>query len=168
LKFIIKILLGLVLFNAMLIILAPIFPSSATTLGSDAVDPEDITSPTGAEGEDTPEPGKKYSEISNMGTILKNMFLNSTTVLIIGIIVGASLLTNFLTRGTVNVPLALGIGLFVGIVVSLWINASSIIYSIDPTDSPYISGLIAVTTVGIGIILVFMVSDKLSGTQEAY
>jgi hypothetical protein len=168
LKFVVKILLGLVIFNAMLIILGPIFPSSATTLGSDAVDPEDITSPTGAEGDDIPEPGKKYSEISDMGDILKNMFLNPTTVLIIGVIVGASLLTNFLTRGTVNVPLALGIGLFVGIIVSLWINTSNIIYNIDPTDSPYITGLIAVTTVGIGIIIVFMVSDKLSGTQEAY
>ena len=48
-SFIIKILLGLIIFNAVLGILGPIFPESAT-IGTDPTNPEDILSPTGPEG----------------------------------------------------------------------------------------------------------------------
>lgn len=147
-RFIYKILLGLVIFNAMLVLLVSLFPTATPV---EALDVE--TDPTIS----------GYENVEDMESLVLGMFANTTTLMIIGAVVAASGVIGFVFGGGKNVPIAIGVGIFIAIISSLWYSTSAVIMNIDPTDSPIITGIITIITICIGIILVFTVAEFFAG-----
>jgi hypothetical protein len=136
-----KIVLGLLLFNAFLTLFAPIF---STNISESAVDYEaaDVS---------------QY-EIESIGDIMGIIFHEDnigawTGIVVISIAgIGAAILTkNYIY---------IGVTLFVSIVVGLYLKMSSVIATIgNQTDNVYVSGIITIVGIAIGIIVVFSVVD---------
>jgi len=136
-----KIVLGLLLFNAFLTLFAPIFSASIDENAMD-YEAEDVS---------------QY-EIKGIGDIMRIIFHEDNIGAWTGIVVvsiagiGAAILTkNYIY---------IGVTLFVSIVVGLYLKMSSVIATIGlQTDNIYVSGIITIVGIAIGIIVVFSVVD---------
>ena len=160
-----KIVLGLVIFNAWLIILAPIFPSGTTGISDSATDPDDLaTNPRS----DQDTQSRQFGDINNLGVVIIGMLVSPVSLGIIGLFVALSGGIGHVFGGAKNIPIAIGIGMFLGIITSLWVATSHVISNVDPTNNPYVSGLLTLIPVVIGIIVVYRVSEMFASQQEAY
>ena len=136
-KFVYFIILGLVIFNSVLIITSGIFN---TSLGDDASD------------------YSKYS-LSTPSSIIS--ILTSTasigawgTLTVAGIIFAIGL-KNYIF---------VGIGLFLGLVTALYIGASDILFKIS-SNNVYISGIITLIGIVIGILVLYNVVEMFTQQQ---
>lgn len=152
-KFINKLLLGMVLFNGVLVLTAPYFTLHGETLAESAMD---VT---------TDETTANYGNVGNLGELLLDSFLNITTVAIVGVFVALSGPLSYIKGENKNVPLAIAIGLFVGLIVSLYNATISVFYNITPSNNAFISGLFALLSIGIGLIVVYDIIGMMAGQQ---
>jgi len=161
-RFIYTILLGMVIFQGMLIVLSPVFPTGSTNVGDYAVDPGDIeTDPSGDYSYDS----TKFKDVSNVGDIILSSFTNWYTLAIIAAFVAASGVTGAFLGGVRNVPMALGVGLFIGVIASIWNSTIGYVTNLT-NNNVYISGVFTITTVGIGILIVFLVAEFFMGQTQ--
>lgn len=146
-RFIYTILLGLIIFQAMIIIVSPFFPS--TTYESQTAN---ITSEL-----------EEYGNISS-SSFLERMFQKEGGQAFgtAGAIFGASLVIGIFTR---NLPLFLGIGGLVSLLTGLWRLTSSFLFSI--TNYPYVKELFTLITIATGIVLVITIIETLTGQGRA-
>lgn len=136
-RFLYKILLGVILFNACLILFAPIFPLSIE--GDKAVD---VT-----------EELEGYGEFSNPADLFGIVDIGAgLTVFGVAIIIG------YVTK---NLPMFIGIGAFMSIFTSLWLVAGDVMVEITRYD--YVGELFTIVTLCLGIIAVITMGEILTG-----
>lgn len=138
-RFIYLLLLGLVIFQGMLVTLSPFFPGATEHEYSMDV----------------------QSELQEYGNLSSSQMFSSmwaTALTAGGAIFGVSLLIGVFSR---NLPLFAGIGAFIGLLTGLWVSTASILTPI--TSYPYVSGLFAIITIATGIIATFSVVEMLTG-----
>jgi hypothetical protein len=136
-----KIALGLLLFNAFLTLFSPIFN---TAVSENAIDyeAEDIS---------------QY-EIKNAGDVMGIIFHsdNIGAWSAVAIVTIAGIGVAFLTKNYVYI----GVTLFVSIIVGLYVKMSSVIAGIGSTyGNIYVTGLITIIGIAIGLIVIFNVID---------
>lgn len=145
-----KIMIGLVIFNAMIYATSGIFSYSTHS------DATDITEEQGI---------GQYGNIDSLGDMLLSQLLNPITLAIIGILITASLGIGFVTGGGAKfVPVAIGIGIFISLIIALWNATSKIIFSITP-DSLFVNAILDVSIIIIGIIIIFYMVSFFTGQQ---
>ena len=139
-RFLYKLLFGLIIFNAMLILIADFFPAS--------VEEEKATD-------------SDYSEYETIDQgLFQNMWVRALSTG--GAVFGLSLIAGVLAR---QVALFAGIGAFIALFVGLWSGASAIITRI--TNYPVVDGLMNVITICIGILMVISVIEILTAQRGA-
>ena len=163
-RFIYTILLGMVIFQGMLIVLAPIFPGGATGYSNQAVNPSTLqTNPSSDES--TAPDAEYYKETSNIGSIVVGMLFNPTSIVIIGLFAVVGSGAGVVFGGVKNLPIALGIGIIVGVVANIWNGTFTLISTIAQSNW-YISGIFSIITVCIGIIVIFLVGEFFLGQSQ--
>ena len=146
-------LLGLIIFNSVLIIFSGYFVYM----------PTDPSGPYGAIDVSGDPDIAKYGEVGSIGSFLGALFSSGETLWIIGIIIVGSGFIGYFTGGAKNLPLALGIGLFLSMVVALFNTTKNVFFQIPPAG--VVSSLTAVIFIGIGLLTVWTVGEMLLGSR---
>jgi len=144
-RFVTQVLIGLIVFNAMLILTAPFFPT--TYVEETPYGAVNITSDTNY---------SQYGEFSIdfWGILFGSGGLGFATM-------GTSLVLGVLWTAYSKDLKPLGIATFAGLVTTLFITAASVLYSIS--QNVYIQGLIAIIGVIIGILIAFTMAEAMMG-----
>ena len=140
-----KIVLGLLLFNAFLTLFAPIFNTAASTSYSENAVNYSSTDMT------------NYT-ITNVSSMIGLIFneANYGALGTASVIIAAAVIAAFATKSYVLI----GVGLFVSIVIGLYVKMSSIIANIgNQTNNIYVTGIIVIVGIAIGVLIVFNVVD---------
>lgn len=143
-RFIYKLLIGLLIFNSMLLLFAPFFPAPATTPSESAVN---ITSDS------------DFTSYQNIGSanMIGNMILTGG-----GVFAGAIVL-GLLTR---QLGLFIGAGSFIALISGLWVGASGVIVPIlQMANNWIILAMYSLINIIIGIIAVIAVVEMFTGQQ---
>lgn len=145
-RFIFKILLGLVIFNAMLVFFAPYFPSQTTGANESAVD---IGGTLGG-----------YKQLDQ--DFLISLFVDS--VFIFGSVLVIGGLASFFVK---NFPtgLFMGAGVIIAIVSSLWKNLTSPMISLAGSY-PAVEPLYNLLVICIGVIATFSIAEIFTGKGD--
>ena len=150
-RFIIKVLLGLIIFNAMLIIFGPYFPAQTTGVNETAVDVSGTS---------------RYNTLGNLGSsgTIISMILTGAGIFGATVLLGG--LTSRLT-GIKNFPtgMFMGAGIIISIVASLWVGLSAPLISIT-SSYPAIGAFYNVLVVCIGVVAVFSVAEIFTGKGD--
>lgn len=143
-RFIYKILIGLIIFNGVLILFAGFFPDATESGYATNVTDEDA--------------------ISGYGNINQGLFgsMWTTAVGVGGAIFLASIVLSILTH---QYALFMSVGGFIAILSALWSITSGIITKI--TDYQIVSGLVTIIIIVIGIIAVLSVVEMLNAQRGA-
>ena len=137
-RFIWKITLGLILLNSMLVLFSSFF---AATTGTDAIN---ITSDATFVG---------YKVSGSFAAMLES------SVLVMGVAFGIGILGAWAVKSTVPI----GVGLFAGFLVALYIGPATVLYNLDPTNNWIISGIISILGIIIGILAALSVTEMFAG-----
>jgi len=140
-RMIYKIVLGLLLFNAFLALYGPLFN---TSLSDDAVDYESS--------------GMQQYKLDSVGDIMGIIFSagNFGAWGASAVVLAAGMVGAFVTKNYIYI----GVALFVAIVIGLYIKMSATIANIgNVTDNIYVTGIIAIVGIAIGLMVVFNVID---------
>lgn len=138
--------LGLVLFNALLITTSVFFP--ATTYQEGALDVANETNYSA------------YRSLNNPGAIFSSMFLNwdfGGILAAFGIIGGIG---TILSRNVVPFAVCMGIGTFTG----LFMNLVNVVYGIS--TNPVVTSIIVIVGVCIGLVITFDALEAMKGRAE--
>jgi len=140
-----KIVLGLLLFNAFLTLFSPMFSAAVDTgISENAIDYESSE--------------MTIYTITDAGDILDMIFAEENAGALAGMVI----------IGTIAVAAAIfmkqyiiiGVGLFVSIVVGMYVKMSAVIANIgSATNNVYVSGIITIIGIAIGVFIVFVVID---------
>lgn len=143
-RFIYKLLIGLLIFNSMLLLFASFFPVETTTLSESATN---ITS----DSEFT-----SYEQIGS-ADMIGDMIITSG-----GVFFGA-LVLGFLTR---QLGLFIGAGSFIALISGLWVGVAGVIVPIlQIADNWIILAMYSLITIIIGIVAVISVVEMFTGQQ---
>jgi len=128
---------------------APFFSTPVSTAGAVENNPE-IT---------------KYKNVSSFGDLILALLGNGVVVAIVAAVLGTGLLAKWLSGGSINTMLLIGIGLFIAMVTILWSAASLAIANINPYNDSNIATFITVITICIGLLLMFSIVELFTGQQ---
>lgn len=140
-RFIYVVLISLIVFNGLVVALAPLFPGN--TYSDVGVDVEDELD--------------SYSGFSSdmLGTLIGNAWGVGIGIFVFSVVIGAL---------TGHLGLFMGIGAFVSVVCSLWYSTMGIIGVL--TDGfDYVNSIVTIITIVIGVIFVFSVVEMLTGQK---
>ena len=143
-RFVYKILIGLLIFNSMLLLFAPFFPVETTTISESATN---ITSDS------------EFTSYQNIGSagMIGNMILTGG-----GVFAGAIVL-GLLTQ---QLGLFIGAGSFIALISGLWVGASGVIVPIlQIADNWIVMAMYSLITVIIGIVAVIAVVEMFTAQQ---
>jgi hypothetical protein len=140
-RFIYVILIGLIVFNGLLIVFTPLFPGN--TYSDSAIDVEDELS--------------GYEDFS--GSLLSTLIGNAWAV---GI--GIFTFTTIIGALTGHLGLFMGVGAFVSVVCGLWYTTMGVIGSIT-AEYEIVSSIVSIITICIGVIFVFSVVELFTGQK---
>ena len=133
----------------MLVMFAPFFSTPVSTAGAVENNPE-IT---------------KYKNVTSFGDLILALLGNGVVVAIVAAVLGTGLLAKWLSGGSINTMLLIGIGLFIAMVTILWSAASLAIANINPYNDSNIATFITVITICIGLLLMFSIVELFTGQQ---
>jgi hypothetical protein len=151
-RFIYKILIGLLIFNSMLIFLGGFFTTSTG-------DPSASTNAVNITGDATID-GKSYTDKFK----LENLF---TFDEITGSIFGISLVVGALASWAIKSPVPIAAGIFSAFISLIYANSANIINSITPQDNWILTGLITLIGILIAIIAGFTIIEMFAGQTGA-
>ena len=143
-RFIYKLLIGLLIFNSMLLLFAPFFPVGTTTLSESATN---ITSDS------------EFTSYQNIGSanMIGNMIITGG-----GVFAGAIVL-GLLTQ---QLGLFIGAGSFIALIAALWRGASGVIVPILQIANNWIvMAMYSLITIIIGIVAVIAVVEMFTAQQ---
>ena len=162
-RFMYTILIGMVVFQGMMILVGPIFPSGVADTYN-PVDPGSLETDPDM-GNYSQRENTSFSNVGSLGEIVLGMMVTPAAVAIVGVfaVVGSGLGVVF--GGVKNFPLALGVGIIIGLMVNLWNSTYSLIGGIAASNE-YILGIYSIITVCIGIIMCIMVAEFFLGQNQ--
>ena len=143
----------MVIFNASLIIFSGYFVHS----------PTDPSSPYGATDIISDEDISGYQEVGRITSFLSALFGSAATLFIIGTMIVGSAVIGWFTGGAKNLPLALGIGIFLGMVIALF-NATSKVF-MHITENSIVGYLITLIFIIIGLVTIWTVAEMFMGSR---
>lgn len=148
-RFFIKLVLGMVLFNAFILLLVPFFPNHVA-VSSNAYN---VTN--------------EYGTTYDAGVGLDDIILK-----IIGSGWFWAIFTTFSLIGGVggvlsgrSSPVFIGIAIIIGLIAALYVSTIQIFFGLV-NNYPIVTGLLAITTLIIGIYFVFSITDMLTGRSD--
>ena len=145
-RFIYKLLLGLIIFNGMLVLLASMFP----VYQPGAVD---VTGDTDY---------AKFSSLSNPNMLWNMIIVGGAATL--STLVGVTVFGWFSRGISINALQVVGIASFIGAVTGLWFGVSQVFTAISSfADNQYFTGFYAIITICIGIIVAWSVIEMFIG-----
>lgn len=150
-RWLMKIVIGMILFNAFLLLFSPYFVQSGGTVHDAASDVAD-------------EHEEQYGTGRGIEDMLKHWIINARTLGLFLVLLGVGALGGVLTGR--NVPLCLGIALVVATISTLYLATIDVFVSLVSQD-PMASGFFTIMTFIIGVLVIFSLGDWLSGRQEA-
>ena len=154
-RFIYIILLGLVMFNASLLLFADVFDYASTSgADEDAINTSELYEGT-------------YGDPNNLWEGVIYGLLNIYTAAIIGVMLAAGGLFNKFTGGTYSLTLIIGISFFIGIIMSLWVSTFNVVTNLTGEYGYMLNGLITIISIAIGLIIVFSINEMFLGQQGA-
>jgi len=154
-RFIYFILIGLVVFNASIVLLADTFNyASTTSLDENAVNATDSMIAT-------------YGEPGNLWSGILNNLFSLEVIFTLLFIFGSSNLLGRWTGGQYSTTLIAGIGIFIGVISALWIATFKTINNLVGNYGSLMNGIVTIVTIAIGIIIVFSIVEMLVGQQGA-
>lgn len=150
-RFIYKLLFGLIIFNACIMLFSGMFNyASVSDLDEDAVDVED-------------EYGDTYGNPGNLWSgIVSNLFSLPSIAALLIIFAGSGVVGKF-TSGNYSLTLVTGIGLFIGLLSALWISTFQTITEITSSYGLLLNGLVSIITIVVGLLMVFSIIEMLVG-----
>ena len=144
-RFVYKILIGLILFNGMLMIFSSYFPASTATTEYGNV--ADVT------GEET---FTQYRGFTGYG-VLMDALATGAAVFTLTIVLGLA---------SRNLPLFIGVGAFMAILSGLWVATTSIFTKMFES-TPTVGSLYILITIVIGVVATFSVIEIFTGQAGA-
>lgn len=105
-----------------------------------------------------------FKQVTGFGNLV-GILINGTNLAIIGAVMGAGFLAKWISGGSINTMLLIGIGLFIAIVTILWNAASLAIANINPYGDSNVKLIITMITICIGVLLVFSVIEMFTSQQ---
>ena len=154
--------LGMVILQGVMVLIAPIFPAG-TGYSDYVTDPDSLETDNPASGYNAT--AQKYGDVNNIGSLVISMFVSPTTILIVSTFFVVGGVIGQVFGGGKNIPIAIGIGIFIGIISSLWNATAGTITSILQYNS-YVGGIFTIITVCIGIMVIFLVSEFFMGQAQ--
>ena len=152
-RFIYMILIGMVVFNGCLMLLADSFNYAAdTSLDENAVNVSELY-------------GASYGNPGNLWSGVVNNLFSIEAITALLLIFGTSGIIGKFTGGQYSLTLITGVGLFIGIISALWISTFKTINSIVGGYGSLLNGMVSIITVAIGIIIVFSIIEIFTGQQ---
>lgn len=145
-RFIYQLILGLIIFNAMLLLFIPYFPNSGT-VGN----PMDINQDTNF---------TKY-KVGGEQAIL-------TGGGVMGAIMGISIMGGLFGSWAIKSTVPLAASTVGGIVAALYVGPATVLYSLNITNNVLITGIISILGIVIGIMTGFMVLEWLANQQGVH
>lgn len=145
-RFIFQLLIGMILFNAMLIVFAPYFPTQAS--GS-TYNPVDVDSSSNFD---------LYRNL-NITSLLTTFFTAFVGTFFISILVG------FVSGGTLPLAQLLGASLVISIFVGLWSGLSSPLVGIA-SEYPSIAPFYTIFTIVLGVVVMISVVEIFTGKGD--
>lgn len=106
----------------------------------------------------------KYKSVTDFGGLV-GILLSGTNLAIIGAVMGAGFLAKWISGGSINTMLLIGIGLFIAVITVIWNAANLALANINPYGDSNIKLIITVITICIGILLVFSIIEMFTGQQ---
>ena len=138
-----KLMLGLLLFNTVFTLYAPIFNTGTGTEGISA---------------DNTQASQYNLADMNIGTFLNMIFLNANALAVTGIVSGIALTAAIISKNYVY----LGVGIFIGIITSMYTTFSGIISQLGTEATGgniYVVGIITIIGIAIGVLAMFNIVD---------
>lgn len=153
-RFIYKILIGLLIFNSMLVFLSGFF----TIQG---VEPPESSGAINISGEGEVEEGVTYTEkFSITGEVFK---MGTLDILVLGVPAAIGLLVSIGLKS----PVPLGAALFSGFLMLLYVKSATVINNVAPQGNWIISGIIGLIGICIGILAAFTIIEYFAGQTGA-
>ena len=150
-RFIFQILLFMIFFNAMLIVLAPYFPTQTGGSTFNPVNTSDTTTPEGQRF-------SRYQSL-NIQDILFDFFRAFVISLFISIFVG------YISGGTLPLGQLLGASLVISVFVGLWNGLTSPLVGIA-ADYPSIAPFYTLFTIALGVVIMISVVEIFTGKGD--
>ena len=142
-RFVFQLLLGMVLFNAMLIYFSPFFPSNPNYQAVDITESDRFSN---------------YLNL-NIGSLLSGFFTAFITSFFITALIG------FIFSGNLPIAQLLGASLVISVFVGLWNGLTSPITSIL-SSFPDVFPLYTIFTIALGVVLMFSVIEIFTGKGD--
>lgn len=136
-----KIMLGLLLFNAIFTLYNPIFNSG---YGNQAVAHTDTE--------------MENFDLLSMENMLSYVFTNANALLSLGVLGFLGLVASIFTKN----PVFIGAGIFIGVITSMYISFSNIISQLGTQatgNNIYVTGIITIIGIAIGVLAMFNIVD---------
>lgn len=153
-RFIYQLLLGFIIFDFMLVMFAPFFNTPMTSDSSIKKINETLDKPEIAD----------YKQVTSFGGIV-GLIINGTNLAIIGAVMAGGFLAKWISGGSINTMLLIGIGLFIAMITILWNAASKAMANLNPYNDSNIGLFLTAITICIGILLMFSVIELFTGQQ---
>ena len=147
-RFVLKILIGFILFNGMLLFFAPFFPAPSTTLSEGAVN---VTSDS------------DYTTYSDIGSQKSIATIILNTIAIGGGVFAGVIVLAVLTR---QYALFIGIGAFIALISGLWGASSVMMPILLVADNWIILAMYDLLIIIIGILAAIYIIGLFTGQQE--
>lgn len=145
-KFVIRIMIGMVIFNAVLLLFAGYFPSSTY---------QDSATDVVSEYSD-------YDSGVSFDSLVVGIFTNAQSWAVFIVLLAVGGLGGVLTGR--NMPLYLGIAVVIGLCSMLYLGTIQIFVAV--TRFPIVSGIFSLFTLVLGILILFSVVSMLTGRQD--
>jgi len=157
-RFIYMILIGLIVFNASLMLYAGSFDYASTSgLENNAVN--------------TTVKYSRYGDVTNLwdavilGTDDTPGLFNIVTITTVLGTMGIGGLIGKFTGGQYSITLVAGVGMFIGIIMSFWNQTFFVISNLTGAYGWLLNGLVTIISMAIGIIIIFNVIELFTGQQ---
>jgi hypothetical protein len=156
--------IGMVIFQGMLIVTGQFFPSSVEEYRTGTIDIDELkTNPDGEYDEQHGnKDGTRFSKTTNMGSIVVEMMFTPISLAIVGVFAGVGSGIGVVFGGVKNLPIALGVGIVTGLFVNIW-NGTHPLISNLAANNEIVNMIFGIITVCIGILFVIMIGEFFLG-----
>lgn len=110
---------------------------------------------------------REYEGVASAVDILTSLLGDWSTIAIFGAIVGIGGFTAKVTGGSINITLLFGVAILISVLMACWRTVGATFTNLNYNNNPDMTTLFILIEIMIGIILVWKISDILTGQQSS-